>query len=769
MVGPIWHALAFAAGTALLVQWPAPPGRETILALVVAGAAALLTAAWARPLSLAGCFLLGVGWAGADATERARRLDASLHNTDRYVTGVVSGLVERRGTTLSFRLHAPLPGLDDARVAVRWYEYDSGVAPPAPGETWRLHLRLRRPRGLRNPGSAGFERYAFRHGLAASAYVRAGDNQRLAPHTGLRIDTVRASVSQRIEQRLGDGVAAALITALAVGDRQHLEQHHWRILRRTGLTHLMAISGLHIGMVAFAGYWIGAWAGSLVNRGIAGGCACAIALGMLYALLAGLPLPTLRALAVVVVLVSARWARRSLNRLDAFAIALVAVLCVDPVATIDAGFWLSFGAVAALAFVTAGATGRDPARGLGRAQLAVGIGLAPALLVFFGELSLVAPLVNVLALPVAGFVLVPGVLLATVLVLLGIDAGLALLQWLAVALDAAWSGLAWIARLPFASLAPGAPPWHAVLLGVAGACWWLAPAGWPARPLGLFMCAGLWLSRPASPAPGELALTVLDVGHGVAVVARTARHVLVYDTGPAWRGGGNAGERLVVPYLARLRAGLDRIVVSHGDSDHAGGAAALVGAFPGAEVLAGEPAAHSYASRACRRGERWSWDGVGFSFLHPGAANLYTGNDASCVLRIDVGPYCVLLAGDIEARAERALLAARVWLSCEVVLIPHHGSETSSHPGFVAAVPARLAVSSTAFANRWGFPRSAVVERWQAVGAQLLDTGRDGAIELRIHSANGLSATSERCRRPRLWAEPCLAGTAVAALGRPRR
>lgn len=754
-MSPICHALAFASGTVLLLQAPVVPSPALVTTAALAGAISLAPARRWRLLGLTGCMLLGGAWAGGDALERMRRLDLRWHNSDAVVTGTIHGLVERRGDTLSFRLHGELPGLGNSLIAVRWYEFAAERVAPAPGETWRLHLRLRRPRGLHNPGLRSFERYAFRHRFASSAYVRGVGNERVLARTGPRVDALRSRLSQQIAAQAGGDVAPALLAALAVGDRQFLDDEHWRVLRRTGLSHLMAISGLHVGMVAMTAYLLGAWLGSLCNRGIGAGCAAAVLVAAGYALLAGLPIPTLRALTVVIVFAAARFVRRNLCRSDALAMALVAVLLVDPVATIDAGFWLSFGAVSMIAYATAGATQVSRGRRTVTAQVAVVAGLAPLSVLFFGEASLISPLVNFVAVPLAGVAIVPLVLLATLILVAWPPAGVAIFQALAVALETVWQVLEWLATLPFASWTPGPAPWPVTLSAIAGVCWLLAPRGWPARWLGLVMLTGLMSWRSPAPAYGALRLSLLDVGHGMAVVVRTADEALLYDTGPAWRSGADAGERIVLPYLARERINeLTRIVVSHADSDHAGGLAALRARFPDAIVLAGE--ASGVSARPCVAGQRWQSAGVQFTVLHPDDSRHWHGNDASCVLRIDAGRYCVLLTGDIEKRAERALLQrSENNLRCDVVLAPHHGSETSSHKEFVAATGARLVLFSTAFANRWDHPRPAVTQRWRAGGAQLADTGRDGAIVVTMDAGDGIGVARSRCRVRRLWIDGC--------------
>jgi competence protein ComEC len=262
------------------------------------------------------------------------------------------------------------------------------------------------------------------------------------------------------------------------------------------------------------------------------------------------------------------------------------------------------------------------------------------------------------------------------------------------------------------------------------------PAGWPGRSIAWLAIATMLLPEPpARPPVGCVDIDVLDVGQGLAVVLRTRRHAAVYDTGPAFRSGGDTGELVVVPFLRYVGSTrLDLAVISHADLDHAGGLASVAAAVPVSTILAGEPRETGAADQAirCAAGQLWFWDAIRFRVLHPPGDTPSGGNNASCVLEVAAGNTRVLLTGDIESAVERRLLRDDLLEPAELVVIPHHGSKTSSHASFANALSAKVAVASAGHANRWGMPVAEVVERWRANGSVVLTTADDGALGYRV-------------------------------------
>lgn len=736
------------------------------------GAASLVVAVQLRSRT-ALALLAGLAWAWAHGAARlAGELPDTLEGLDLQVRGHVVSLPKAIGSAgltdsdVQFELEVSsarclAAGCERAelrvppRIALAWYDHE---ALPAPGEEWQLTVRLKRRNGFANPGGFDYEGHLFRSGIGASGYVRAAaDNRRLAgPAARHAVVRVRGWIAGRIEQSLAPSPMLGVVQGLAVGDTHAITPGQWRVFAATGTTHLLAISGLHISMVAALAAWLG---GSIVRWRHAQalrltavhGQACAGAVAaLLYSLLAGWSVPTQRTLVMLAVYFLVRCCRRQGSTGDALGVALVAVLLLDPFAPLAVGAWLSFGAVAVIGLALHGRTRRAaPLATFARMQLLLAVGLAPLLIVAFGALSLIAPLVNAAAVPFFSFLIVPLVLLGTLLACVSVAAGswwLGVVGWL---LEQAWWVLQALADQPLAVVYLPAPTLSVALALLGGAALWVVPGIWPLKCVALLLCLPAFITAPSAPQRGEFTVTVLDVGQGSAHVIQTQRHVLVYDTGPAFRSGRDTGELVLLPYLrSRGIRAVDLLIVSHDDLDHRGGMRSLLAGMPVRRVMHG-PSMRTASGewpllrQPCRRGLAWVWDGVNFDVQHPGAAAPVRDNDSSCVLRVSGPGGSALLTGDIERVGEAALLAAGLAPS-DIVLVPHHGSRTSSSAELVAAVGARWAVVSAGYRNRWGMPKQEVVERWHAAGAQLLLTSEHGAIQFTV-GAQGIGPP--RCHR----------------------
>jgi len=484
---------------------------------------------------------------------------------------------------------------------------------------------------------------------------------------------------------------------------------------------------------------------------------------LVYCLIAGFAVPAQRTLYMVGVVALALWTGRVSSVSRVLCAALLLVLLLDPWAVLAPGFWLSFGAVAVILYVVTGRRQAEGGAGLGqglvqwgRVQWAITLALAPLLLVWFQQMSLVSPLANAVAIPLVSLVVTPLALAGSVLpfdlILKLAHAVMAAQMWL----------LEWCAALPAAVWQQHAPaPWT-VALALAGTAWLLLPRGVPARWLGLPLMLPMFAVVPPAPVHGALWLTVLDVGQGLAVFAQTERHALLYDTGPAYSPDADSGSRVILPFLrASGIAQLDALVVTHDDNDHAGGAATVLGGLPVAALYTSLAPTHAAWLAApgyrlpCAAGQGWDWDGVRFELLHPAAGSYAVdrikSNDRSCVLRIAAANGTVLLTGDIEVRSERELLArAPQKLRADVLVVPHHSSRTSSTQEFIAAVRPRWAVLPVGYRNRFGHPQLDVVERYRASGAQLLRTDNSGAVIVRIDDAGTVVQAYRELRR-RYW------------------
>jgi competence protein ComEC len=786
------NVISFALGVWLLQQQPQLP--PLVWALVLAPLA--LAWRWLRPRRapaaalLAGAMFAAAGffYAAARAEWRlAERLPAQWEGVDLSVSGVVAGLPQpfEGGVRFDFDLEqveragARLPG----RVALAWYNGASRgqfreTVPVRAGERWRFSVRLRRPHGNANPHGFDYEAWLLQRAVGATGYVRPGARQRLDDlvlRPAYLVQRGREVLRERHWGALSGYPYAGVLTALAIGDQNAIDARQWQLFARTGVSHLMSISGLHVTMVASLlaalAHWL--WRRSsrlmlaLPARKASALAGFLMALG--YCLIAGFAVPAQRTLYMVGVVALALWAGRlsSVSRL--LCAALLLVLLLDPWAVLAPGFWLSFGAVAVILYVATGRlrAGRElaPAPGYalgarlmlwGRMQWAITLALAPLLLVWFQQMSLVSPLANAVAIPLVSLVVTPLALAGSVL---PFDF---LLQLAHAAMAVQMRLLEWCAALPAAVWQQHAPaPWS-VALALAGTAWMLLPRGFPARWLGLPLLLPLFTAAPAAPAPGALWLTVLDVGQGLAIFARTERHALLYDAGPAYGPDADSGSRVILPFLrASGIAQLDAMVVSHDDSDHAGGAASVLTGLPVSALYASLPATHAAWLAApgyrlpCAAGQAWDWDGVRFELLHPTAASHALGriksNDRSCVLKITAANGAVLLSGDIEARSEAQLLArASARLRADVLVVPHHSSRSSSTQEFIAAVSPRWAILPVGYRNRFGHPDAQVLERYRAGGARLLRTDRGGAVLVRIDAA-GIDLAPYRGLKRRYW------------------
>ncbi|HXU43038.1 MAG TPA: DNA internalization-related competence protein ComEC/Rec2 [Burkholderiales bacterium] len=758
-------ALAFAAGAAFLQVQAALPPFATVWMLPLL----VLLAIWQRRLAIPACFAIGFLWAAGWAHWRmADRLAPELEGRDIAVVGVVAGLpaIGERALRFEFEVEsAPggekLPG----RLLVSWYRASAWEDAPAvlaspvhPGERWLLTLRLRRPHGLVNPYGFDYEAWLLERGVGATGYVRARGEQRKLGRRSTPLDWIeraREAVRDRFLAALGPTPAAGILAALAVGDQRAISTEEWQLFNRTGVTHLMSISGLHVTLVSGLVAWLVAlgWrrapalALRLPARKAAAIAAIVAALG--YTLIAGFGVPAQRTFWMVTIVAAALWSGEIASPVRTLALALAVIVCLDPWAMLAPGLWLSFGAVLLIFYGAVGwsAPGSRVAQ-WARVQWGITIGLAPAALLLFGQVSVAGPIANAVAIPVVSVVVTPLALFAAVV------PWDALLEGAAFLVTQLLQFLEWCATLPGAQWQQHAPSLWTVLVALAGAAWLLAPRGVPWRAGGLALMAPAFCLAPIAPPPGEVWITAFDVGQGLAVLARTRTRTMLYDAGPAWAADADSGSRVVVP--AMRGAGLERLdllVLSHEDGDHIGGALSVLETLEveamASSLAAGHPLRGMVAApRRCAAGESWQWDGVRFAFLTPDRSGSAKRNDQSCVLRIAVEGGAILLTGDIERSAEKALLSSAV--RSDVMLVPHHGSRTSSTPEFIAAVAPRWAIVAAGYRNRFGHPNGEVLERYRSAGVQIARTDLQGSIAVRL-SAEGVGVQGERARRGRYW------------------
>lgn len=637
------------------------------------------------------------------------------------------------------------------------------------GERWQFTVKLKRPHTTYNPNGFDFEAWALSENIRATGSINQKNlHKKLSDFVfkpSYIVEHFREKVGNRISNALVNQPYAGVIRALVVGDDSHITPADWNVYLRTGTNHLMSISGLHITMLAGLAFAVMAFVWRRVPKLVMyfptrkAAAVAGLITAVWYACLAGLSVPTQRTLFMLMTFALALLIGKSLAISRALSIALIVVVLIDPWAVIAPGFWLSFSAVALIAYVSVGRLkAQHWLMEAVRTQWAITLGLLPLLIAMFGQASIISPLANALAIPVISLIVVP---LSIAGSLLPIDF---ILQAAHVVLDLCMQGLHWLANLSMAVWQQSAPPAWAILVAIFGALWLLLPRGFPQRWLGLILFSPLLFAQSGRLNNGEMYISVLDVGQGLSVVIKTASHTLLYDAGNRYSAQSDAGSRIVVPYLRSMGVTkLDGFVVSHDDADHSGGAASVLMQMP-VNWLATSfevPAAFKADAQAkkyfkCFAGQRWQWDGVDFQVLHPSRENYQysevTDNNKSCVIRVSSAFGSLLLTGDIEKQAETEML--KIYsnqLASDVLLVPHHGSKTSSTLAFIQAVGAKHAIFTVGYLNRFKHPKDTIEKRHIDAGAVVYRSDYNGAILLDFTADKSLRIESWRENQRRYW------------------
>ncbi len=716
--------------------------------------ASLAGCVWRRSRSLA---LVAAGFAlfalaGTDIVDD--RLDEKYAGDSMLTRVRIADVPQRRGASLVMHVRPIGDPRIPKQVRVTWFE---PPLDPRLGDVWQFELRLRPPRGLLNPGVFDHETWMFREGYHASGYVVAGPRNRLlwAGETNF-LQRMRGQFVLRSLASASSRESAAVIAAVAVGVRQLVSREQWDEFAQTGTTHLMAISGLHVGLAASVGFIASlAMIGLLRPRGTVLVPALVVSTGVavIYALISGFGVPSRRAAVMLIFAATAVATRRQVDIMGAVAVGALVVFCTDPVASVTPGFQLSFGAVVLLLWLARrrNRVGRGAVSWLQQLailQIFLAFGLLPLTALLFQRVAVVAPVANLVTVPLFSFVVVPLVLLALAAGAFA-DPALQAAAWVVAQLSTLLSLFASLSLTGGTIAKIDGRAWLFLLLSLA---WVVLPRGWPGRRVALLGAVAILAWRPLPPPDGCFDAWFLEVGQGLSVVVQAGDRVMLYDTGVAWRGGGSVAEQAVLPFIeSRGVRRIDWLVVSHGDLDHSGGVRAVLAELEVGRVLAGENLG-DITAMGCRQGLSWVTGQIRFDVLYPDVEYAAQGNDASCVIRIAAGPYAILLTGDIEAGAERRLVQSTVDIGADVVLVPHHGSLTSSSVPFVDSVRPSYAVVSAGYANRWEFPKPAVVQRWQDRGAHVLTTAADGAVSFRVCAEGGVvEMRRERLSRRRFW------------------
>lgn len=747
--------LPWLVGDVWLQQWSRLPSASLSIGLLLLACGLAWRGFW--PLA---ALLFGLLWsAGYGAWRLQHQLPQELQGRDLMVQGYLASLPQRHDDHLSFdfivtRAEAGVP----EKLRLSWYR---PTLRPAAGEGWQFGVRLKRPHGRLNPGGFDFEAWLFANGIAATGYVREQDGAyRIDSEFQLKrwLAIWRQAMADRIQALSPNASQIGVIKALTIGAQDDISQQQWQVFRQTGIIHLIVISGSHISLIAAWVFWLSRslwrrWGGlRYPPHQVAALIGWLAALA--YSMLVGFSLPVQRAFVMLTVAMAALLMQRQIASLQGLLLALGAVLIVDPPAVLAVGFWLSFGAVAWLFYVADGRVGRGSWwRQAMSAQWATALGLGPLLILFFQQVSLIAPLANWLAVPVIGLLLVPLSLLALLISFVSRP----LAEWLYLSIDFVLQAGYWllerIAEWPLASVSLPEPSNWAMLLAMLAMLLLLAPRGLPGRYLAWLLLLPMLVPAIDRPAVGEFKLTLLDVGQGLATVLQTASHVLVFDTGGKFSEQSDMGESVLLPYLRQQNLhALDKLIVSHGDNDHSGGAASVLQQLPVAEVLS---SVGEFAERErggyCRAGQSWQWDGVDFAMLAPDGEGQYSENDNSCVLKVSAGGSSVLMTGDIEQATESQLVSRYAGqLVSQILIAPHHGSKTSSSRGFLRQVSPELILIPAGHRNRFGFPHPLVLERYRQLGIAYYSSADSGAITLQ--SVLGIQQLRrERVLRRRYW------------------
>lgn len=729
-------------------------------------------------------FLLGFFWAAIFAAIRLN--DALPHVWEAkpiQLIGVVASVPERTEHGERFRFDVEEILTPEAIVprhislnfysSTRWGEARSDAQPAQfkAGERWRLTARLKRPHGTQNPHGFDFEGWALSENIRAMGAIKAkAQTEKLQDfvwHPKYVVEHVRALIKERIARVLMGESYSGIIQALVMGDDSEIAIGDWQLFLRTGTSHLMSISGLHITMLSGLAFALVSfiWRRTpalVVHLPVRKAAIVAgVITALIYAMIAGYSVPTQRTLYMLSVFALALWTGRQLVISQVLALALFVVVLIDPWAVMAAGFWLSFGAVAMLSFALGARIGQlHWFRTAVHTQWAVTIGMVPLLLIMFHQASIISPVANAFAIPLISFFVTPLALLGS---FLPWDTPLQLsYQVLTICMIA----LQWLNQMPMAVWQQHSPATWTLVPAVLGVIWMLLPRGFPMRWLGIIGFLPMVMLLPARPALGDMKVTVLDVDQGLSAVVQTATHTLLYDAGAKYNEQSNAGSRIVVPFLQGegVRK-LDGFVVSHDDNDHSGGMSSVLALLQVDWLLSSLPESsvlnEATKQTQCYAGQRWEWDNVKFEVLHPQLESYkdtsIKDNNRSCVLKITSQSGSLLLTGDIEKKVELALTAQlnHEDLKSDVLIAPHHGSKTSSSAHFIDAVIPSVVVFTSGYLSRFKHPAPVVVARYQALGSLVFRSDYDGALEMRFDSTlkneGEISIASWRIQNKRYW------------------
>jgi len=710
---------------------------------------------WMAVIILACCWTL---WQFEQGLED--RLDHSLSGKTREVSGVVSSIPEVYPDYARFRFDPLSVAGQQAlpnRLLVYWYRDFPAMSV---GENWRLELHLKPPWGRVNFQGGDRERWLFSEGIGGLGTVRNGEHSPADALNRHFFQRARSFVREKISSLIVDERMRGVVQALAIADRSGMAFADRQILSSTGTSHLLAISGLHVGLAAVGGAWLARISMLLMpvtvaaRWGFSASLAGALFAALAYAALADWGVSTQRAVLMLAVAAVALAFNRAVHPARAWVLALAVVLAVDPLAPLGSGSWFSFLAVAVLLALFVPRNGRISWwKTALLAQAGIMVTMLPLTIYWFQFFSPVAFLANLGAIPWVSLVVVPLTLAGVALLPVSLTVAGLLLQMAGQAATVLFLYLEFLDGLLGPVPILPAPGIWTVVLAMLGGATLLLPAGIPGRWIGIFLILPLFFPPGPRTERGSLLIEALDAGLGLAVLVSTEHHTLLFDSGPGDGGEQNLVDSVITPALAGLgRHAPEQIIISHGDLDHAGGLASLINHYPAAELFANLPAQPG-SIESCHSGLGWSRDGFDFQVLHPTTALPYLGNDSSCVLSIRAPGASVLLTGDISSAIENRLIATMP-APHRVLFVPHHGSKTSSSTEFIATVSPEAAVATASLGNRFGFPREEIRSRYIKAGSKFWSTGECGAVRILLTADGDIHAESARRKRNRIWRWP---------------
>lgn len=753
--------LAFAAGIYCLLQFSVMPNSWVFLILPIL----FFLNRYSSAFNLILLFFIGFSWAllriGNDVNHS---LNPELESKVVQLTGRVTSspviyddhvkfLFDVNDIVDDQRHHYTSPGI----VRLNWYKTN---VIPVPGEIWSLNAKLKRPYSFMNHGGFDYETWMMRQGIKATGYVKKGKkNKILEKSNGYFVETLRYKLSHEIKKHV-DEPLLGLVLALSLGDRSQLESSQWRVLTNTGTNHLIAISGLHLGLIAGVIYFLTRtlwrqfyFATQFIPAPIIASIIAFVS-AFIYAALAGFSLPTQRALIMIAVFLSGLLLSRKPLTINVVCFAVVLILLLDPFSILAADFWLSFTAVILILYITRHRVSKQSSlRRWLQLQCLLSLALSPFLIFWFKQFPLYSVFANLIAIPMIGFIIVPLILLAMIMLLPFPRLAGSIYDCVDKISSLHWSYLDFLSQQYNAIIPVAVYNKGSLIIAIIGIVILLMPKGLPGRWLGLLFILPLLFPKTDSLKTGEFNFTLLDVGQGLSAVIQTGQHALVYDAGVRFSERFNIGDAVIKPYLRdKGITELSMLMISHGDNDHIGGASTVIEQFNISRILSSVPEKLSTnRSEYCHAGQQWSWDGVKFEVLHPALKSDFVGNNASCVLKVSSDYGSVLLTGDIEQQAEKSLLKSMPdEIKVDVLLAPHHGSKTSSSNEFIATITPKYAVVSAGYRNRFGFPKQDIMTRYEAHGVETLVTYMAGEISMKF-SAAGLIIEQFRLKNRRFW------------------